>query len=390
MLQRKGIEVSLAVADAVKLARADVISAYPITPQTHIVEELSIHVANGDLDAEFIPVESEHSAMSAAIGSCAAGARTYTATSAQGLALMHEILFIASAMRLPIVMTVANRALSGPISIWNDHSDIMAERDIGWVQLFVEDGQEALELTLAAFKIAEDPRVLLPTCVNMDGFMLTHMIEPIEFPDQKMVDKFLPSFKPAMTLDPENPVTMGPVGVPEVYLESKKQCEQALLDSKAVVKEVLEDVNKTFGRSYDLIEVNGKANAETMFVTMGAQGESTYTAIEKMNGDGVDVGQIRIRLWRPFPVEEFLETIKGVKRLIVIDRAMSPGSVNAPVAQELKTILYGRDDAPEIVNIIAGIGGRDVPVADFEEMYKLAVKGELSETYTLWGLDSDA
>ncbi len=390
MLKRKGIEVSLAVADAVKLSRAEVISAYPITPQTHIVEELSIYVANGELDAEFIPVESEHSAMSAAIGSCAAGARTYTATSAQGLALMHEILFITSAMRLPIVMTVANRALSGPISIWNDHSDIMAERDIGWVQLFVEDGQEALELTIAAFKIAEDPRVLLPTCVNMDGFMLTHMIEPIEFPDQEMVDKFLPPFKPAMTLNPEKPVTMGPVGVPEVYLEAKKQCEQALLDSKAVVKEVLDDVNKTFGRNYDLVEVNGKPNAETMFVTMGSQGESTYTAVEKMNAEGVDVGQIRIRLWRPFPVEEFLETIKGVKKLIVIDRAMSPGSVNAPVAQELKTILYGRDNVPEIVNIIAGIGGRDVPVTDFEEMYKLAAKGELSKTYTLWGLDSDA
>ncbi|MGE4291610.1 MAG: pyruvate ferredoxin oxidoreductase [Desulfovibrio sp.] len=390
MLKRVGIEVSLAVAEAVKLARADVISAYPITPQTHIVEELSHYVANGELDAEFIPVESEHSAMSAAVGSCAAGARTYTATSSQGLALMHEILFIASAMRLPVVMTVANRSLSGPISIWNDHSDIMAERDIGWVQLFVEDGQEALELSIAAFKIAEDHRVLLPTIINMDGFILTHMIEPIEFPDQKTVDDFLPPYEPAMRLDPAHPVSMGPVGVPEVYLEAKKQCEQALLDSKPVVKEVLEELNSLFGREYDLVQTNGKDNAETRFVSMGSLGESVYTAVEQLNAEGKDVGQTRIRLWRPFPVEEFLAACKDAKRLIVIDRAISPGSVCGPVAQELKSVLYGRPDAPEIVNVICGIGGRDVPIEDFKKIYALAQAGKLEKTYTLWGLDSNA
>ncbi|MEF2146013.1 MAG: pyruvate ferredoxin oxidoreductase [Desulfovibrionaceae bacterium] len=390
MLKRVGIEVSLAVAEAVKLAKADVISAYPITPQTHIVEELSHYVANGDLDAEFIPVESEHSAMSAAVGSSAAGARTYTATSAQGLALMHEILFIASAMRLPIVMTVANRSLSGPISIWNDHSDIMAERDIGWIQLFVEDGQEALELSIAAFKIAEDHRVLLPTIVNMDGFILTHMIEPIEFPTQKDVDAFLPPFEPAMRLDPANPVSYGPVGVPEVYLEAKKQCEQALLDSKPVIKEVLNELNKAFGREYDLIQTNGNKGAATRFVSMGSLGESVYSAVENLVEGGEDVGQTRIRLWRPFPVEEFIAACKGAKRLIVIDRAISPGSVNGPVAQEIKTVFYGRPDAPEIVNVICGIGGRDVPVNDFKEIYKLAQAGKLAKTYTLWGLNSNA
>lgn len=390
MLKRVGIEVSLAVAEAVKLARTDVISAYPITPQTHIVEELSHYVANGELDAEFIPVESEHSAMSAAVGSSAAGARTYTATSSQGLALMHEILFIASAMRLPIVMTVANRSLSGPISIWNDHSDIMAERDIGWVQLFVEDGQEALELSFAAFKIAEDHRVLLPTIINMDGFILTHMIEPIEFPTQSTVDAFLPAFEPAMRLDPANPVSMGPVGVPEVYLEAKKQCEQALLGSKPVIKEVLDELNTLFGRDYDLVQTNGKDNAETRFVTMGSLGESVYTAVEGLNADGKDVGQTRIRLWRPFPTEEFIAGCKGAKRLIVIDRAISPGSVCGPVAQEIKSVFYGRPDAPEIVNVICGIGGRDVPIDEFKEIYALAQTGKLGKTYTLWGLDSNA
>ncbi len=390
MLKRIGIEVSLAVAEAVKLARTEVVSAYPITPQTHIVEELSHYVANGELDAEFIPVESEHSAMSAAMGSSAAGARTYTATSAQGLALMYEILFIAPSMRLPIVMTVANRSLSGPISIWNDHSDIMAARDIGWIQLFVEDGQESMEMTLAAFKIAEDHRVLLPIIINMDGFILTHMIEPIEFPDQGTVDKFLPDYKPAMRLDPAKPATWGPVGVPEVYLEAKKQYEQALIDSKPVIKEVLDEVNKLFGRDYDLIQTNGKKGAKTLFVTMGSLGESCYSAVERMVDDGLDVGQVRIRLWRPFPDEEFKAAIKGAERLIVIDRAISPGCQSAPVAQELKAVLYGMKNAPEIVNVVAGIGGRDVPVNDFREMYDLAKAGKLAKTYTLWGLDSNA
>jgi pyruvate ferredoxin oxidoreductase alpha subunit len=389
MSHRLGIETSLAIAEAVKMAKAEVISAYPITPQTHIVEHLSELVANGELDAEFIPVESEHSAMSAAVGAAAAGARVYTATAAQGLALMHEILFCASAMRTPMVMTVANRALSAPISIWNDHSDIMAERDIGWIQLFVEDAQEAFEATIAAFRIAEDHRVLLPVIVNMDGFILSHVIEPVVFPDQAKVDAFLPEFKPAMKLDPANPVTMGPVGMPEVYMEAKVQAEQALLGSKPVVKEVFDAFNKDFDTEYDLVETNGKADGKTMFVTMGSLGETTWTAVEELNADGKDVGQIRIRLWRPFPVEEFKAAAKKAKRLIVIDRAMAPGSICGPVAQELKSIYYGDKDAPEIVNVITGIGGRDVPVADFVSMYKLAKDGKLADTYTIWGVNSN-
>ncbi len=390
MLKRIGIEVSIAVAEAVKLSRTEVISAYPITPQTHIVEELSHYVANGELDAEFIPVESEHSAMSAAIGSQAAGVRTYTATSSQGLALMNEILFIASAMRLPIVMTVANRSLSGPISIWNDHSDIMSVRDIGWIQLFCEDGQEAMEMTVASFKIAEDHRVLLPTIMNMDGFILTHMIEPIEFPEQADIDAYLPEYVPAMKLDTTKPVTYGPVGVPEVYIEAKKQCEQALLNSKPVIEEHLKELSAISGREYNLVESNGKADAETKFVTMGSLGESVMTAVEELGSEGNDVGQIRIRLWRPFPVEEFIAAVNGAKRLVVIDRALSPGSVSGPVAQEIKNVFYGRDDAPEIVNIIAGLGGRDVPIVEFKQMYEMALKGELADTYTIWGLDSNA
>ncbi|WP_457571109.1 pyruvate ferredoxin oxidoreductase [Desulfovulcanus sp.] len=390
MGKRIGTEVSLAVAEAVKLARVDVVSAYPITPQTHIVEELSQIVADGELDAAFIPVESEHSAMSAAIGSAATGARVYTATSSQGLALMHEILFIASSLRLPIVMTVANRSLSGPISIWNDHSDIMAERDIGWVQLFVENGQEALDLTIAAFKIAEDKRVLLPVCVNMDGFILTHMIEPVELPEQELVDKFLPPFEPAMKLDPQKPVTMGPVGVPEIYMEAKKQCEQALINSQPVVEEVLNEWASIFGRNYKLIEKNGPEQPETVFVTMGSLGETVMSTVEELNEQGESVGQVRIRLWRPFPKDEFKQAIKGVKRLIVIDRALCPGSTSGPVAAEIKALLYEESEKPEIINVIAGLGGRDVTRKDFKAMLDKAAKGELKDDYTIWGVRSHA
>lgn len=245
-------------------------------------------------------------------------------------------------------------------------------------------------MTIGAFKIAEDKRVLLPVAVNMDGFILTHMIEPIEFPDQKAVDKFLPAYKPQLKLDPKKPVTFGPVGVPEVYIEAKKQCEQALLDSQAVVEEVFGQLKALTGRSYKPIETNGKKKAKTLFVTMGSLGESTWTAVEGLNKAGEDVGQVRIRLWRPFPAKEFRAACKGAKKLIVIDRAVSPGSVCGPVAQEIKSVFYGHKDAPEIVNVIAGLGGRDVPIDEFQEMYRLAKQGKLAKTYTLWGLDSNA
>ncbi len=384
-----GLEVSLAVAEAVKQARADVISAYPITPQTHIVEELSVHVANGELDAEYIPVESEHSAMSAAIGASAAGARTYTATSAQGLALMHETLFIASGMRFPIVMTVANRSLSAPISIWNDHSDIMSERDIGWVQLFAENGQEAYELSIAVFKIAEDHRVLLPVCLNIDGFILTHMIEPITFLDQQKIDEFLPPFEPAMTLNPESPVTMGPVGVPEVYTESRKQSEQALWASEQVVREVFEQWNTQFDHEYKLIEKNGDPQGKTLFITMGSQGETTMEAVEELQNQGESVGQLRIRLWRPFPKKDFLKAIEGTDMLIIVDRALSLGSYSGPVAQEVRALLYDQNVKPKIYNVIAGLGGRDVTVNDFKEMFAQARQDQLDPNYTIWGVYSD-
>lgn len=378
MGQRVGLEVSLACAEAVGLCNADVIAAYPITPQTHIVEHLSELVAGGQLDAEFVPVESEHSAMSCCIGSSAAGARTFTSTSSQGLALMHEILFIAPALRLPIVMAIANRSLSGPISIWNDHSDIMAERDIGWIQTFAENGQEVVDLTLHAFKVAEDKRVCLPMAVNLDGFILTHVIEPIEMPDQEEVDAYLPPFEPSQSLDPANPISMGMVGMPEVYTEAKKATMAALEDSYSVIMEHWEGMAEQFGRTYKPIESYRTDDADTVFVTMGSLGETVMSAVDQMRDDGMKVGQVRIRLWRPFPVEEFMKAIAGAKTLVVIDRALSPGLPAGPVATELRGLMYAKGAKQYVANFVCGLGGRDVTRSQFIEMLDTAQKAAAS------------
>jgi pyruvate ferredoxin oxidoreductase alpha subunit len=372
MAKRVGMEVSIAISEAVKLANVDVISAYPITPQTHIVEHLSEFVNDGELQSAFIPVESEHSALSAALGSSAVGARTYTATSSQGLALMHEIMFVAASLRLPLVMSVVNRALSGPINIWNDLSDIMAERDTGWVQLFAINGQEAFDLTLQAFKIAEDPRVLLPVAVNLDGFILSHVIEPIELLEQQEVDQFLTPFKPTLRLDPEKPVSLGAFGSPDVYIEVKKQLDEALIGSQKVVTEVWKDFGRLFGRNYKPVESYKTKDAETLLITMGSISETAMMAVDALREKGRKVGLIHIRLWRPFPFKEFLQAIKGVKVLAVLDRALVPGGVGGPVGLEVKSALFGKDQAPYVAEFVAGLGGRDLTVETFVEVAEKA------------------
>jgi pyruvate ferredoxin oxidoreductase alpha subunit len=368
MAKRVGIEVSLAVSEAVMLANVDVIAAYPITPQTHIVEHLSELVADGHLDAEFIPVESEHSAMSTCCGSAAAGARTYTATSSQGQALMLEICYIASALRLPIVMSVANRSLSGPISIWNDHSDMMMSRDTGWIQTVAENGQEAFDLTLHAFRVAEDPRVLLPVINNLDGFTLTHVIEPIEMLDQKEVDRYLPPYQPQMRLDPENPISIGPVGMPEVYTEAKKVQDEAIKNAKQVIIEAWQEFGDLFGRYYKPVETYRTDGAETLLVTMGSLSETAMTAVDHMRANGKDVGLVRIRLFRPFPFEEFLAAVEGAKQIAVMDRALGLNGAGGPLATEVKAALYDEPERPYIWNYVAGLAGRDVTIENFVEM----------------------
>ncbi len=369
MNQKKGIEVSIALSESVKLCRFEAISAYPITPQTHIVEHLSELVADGELDAEFITIESEHSALSACVGASATGARTFTSTSSQGLELMHEILFITSGLRLPIVMAVANRALSSPLSIWNDHGDVMAARDAGWIQIFCENGQEAVDSIIIATKSAEDRRVLLPAMVNIDGFILSHVVEPVEIPDQNAVDAFLPPYEPVYTLHPDKPVTMGAYALPELYTEARYAQEQALIGSKAVIKEVLENFGKAFGRSYRIVETYNCDKADTVFIAMGSMNENIMTAIDELKSRGIEAGLVKIRLFRPFPGDELAEALSGKKRIIVIDRAMPGGAMNGPVFNEISSLANTRGLKAILSNFIIGLGGRDVIPGEFIEMY---------------------
>lgn len=367
---RVGIEVSLAVSEAVKLANADVVAAYPITPQTHIVEHLAELVANGELDAEFIPVESEHSAMSACLGSAATGARTFTATAGQGLELMHEVVFVASSLRLPIVMAVANRALSAPLSVWGDHSDAMAVRDTGWIQIFVENGQEAVDQIICAFRIAEDHRVLLPVMVHVDGFHLSHMVEPIIFPEQNEVKEFLPPLNYPFPLNPNKPVTMGDFAPPVIYTETKWAQEINVEKSKEVVLEIWKEFATKFGRDYKPIECYRCEDCDTLLMTMGSFSETAMTAVDRMRDAGQKVGLFRIRLWRPFPYEELRQTVKDTSTLIILDRAISYGGPGGPVASEIRSALYSLEKRPKVVGFVGGLGGRDISPSDFAEIVK--------------------
>jgi len=368
MPKRVGMEVSLAIGEAAMLADVDVVAAYPITPQTHIVEHLAELVANGELNANYIPVESEHSAMSACLGSAAVGARTFTATAGQGLELMHEVLFVASSMQLPIVMAVANRALSAPLSVWGDHSDVMATRDTGWIQIFTENGQEVFDNILCAFRIAEDKRVLLPVMVNLDGFHLSHMIEPILIEDQDKVDKFLPKNNYPYPLDPEKPLSMGTFAPPVIYSEAKKAQEVNLQASKKVITEVWDEYNKIFGRQYKPVETYRTEDAKTILLTMGSFSETAMATVDKMRNAGQSVGVARLRLWRPFPTNELRQAVGNAETLVVFDRALSFGGQAGPVCSEVRSALYNEAKRPKVVNIVGGLGGRDVTVAGFEEI----------------------
>lgn len=389
MGKRVGLEVTVAVAEAVALCRIDMAGVYPITPQSHIAEHLSTLLADGKLDAEFVTVESEHSAMSAVIGASGAGARTYTATSSQGLMLMHELLPIASAMRLPICMGIANRAVSGPLNILNDHSDIMPQRDAGWIVVFAENGQEAIDLSIQAFKIAEHKDVMLPVCVNIDGFQLTHMVEPVEMPTQEEVDKFLPPFVPHATLHPARPVTMGAFAMADYFTEIMKAKDEAVRASKKVVQDVFDEWGRKFGRPYKLVETYLADDAEILMLTMGSMGETAQIAIDELRAKGVKAGLVKLRLWRPFPFEELKAIIKNVKKLIVTDRAVSFGGPGGPVFSEIKSALYAETQRLLLYNYIIGLGGRDVQVKEFVAMFENVLAdtaNKAADTYEFWGV----
>jgi len=372
---KKVTEASQAVAEAVKLCRPEVIPVYPITPQTHIPERISDFVNNGEFDCEMIYVESEHSALSAALGASAGGVRSYTATASQGLALMHEILHVVSGMRLPVVMNVANRALSAPINIWNDHQDSMSARDTSWIQLYVESAQEALDTTVMAFKIAEDHKVLLPAMVCLDGFTLSHVYEPVDVPDQKSVDAWLPKFKPKFQLDPKNPTTMGPIGYPDSFMDFKKQQQDAFTASLSIIKKVNADFKKSFGRGYGngLIEPYKLADAEYVFIGLGTVCGTARAIIDKMRKQGKNVGMLKLKSFRPFPTVDIVSALKGKKAVAIFDKAVSFGN-NGPVYTEIEASFCDEKQKPLIHSFVAGLGGRDITLDHIENAFNKIMK----------------
>lgn len=359
------------VAEAIRQAAPDVIPAYPITPQTTVVEELSKMVANGRLHAEYVNVESEHSAMSAAVGASAAGARVATATSSQGLALMWEELHIAAGMRLPIVMFNANRALSAPINIHCDHSDVMGARDTGWVILFAETAQEAYDNTLMSFRIAEHPDVLLPVMTTADGFITTHSIDRAQVMDDATVTSFLGDYVPTLDLlDFENPVSHGNFsGLGGPYFEFKKQQRNAIDASMPVIKSVGAEFSALSGRPFDVVEGWGMEDAEVAIVVIGSTAGNARHVARQMRSQGVKAGVLKIRVFRPFPAEEIKAALKGVKAVAVLDRSESFGAEGGPVFLEVRSALYDLDTRVPVVNYIYGLGGSDVRIELLESVY---------------------
>ncbi len=332
-----------AVSWGVMLARAEVISAYPITPQTTIVEELSVLCADGRLAAKFIPVESEHSAMACCIGAAATGVRTFTATSSQGLALMHEMLHWASGARLPIVMANVSRALGSPFNIWGEQSDSLAQRDTGWLQIYCESNQEVLDTVIQAFKIAES--VYLPVMLVLDAFILSHTAEPVDIPDQELVDSFLPPYRPQWRLDPKEPRTFGCVATPDYFMEFRYKMHQAMLASKEVCGQVDEEFGRLLHRQYGLIEPYYCEDAEVILVTAGSVTSTARVAIDELRRAGFKVGLLKLRLFRPFPREEIKEVVKNAEKLAVLDRNLSAG-IGGIFAQEMRAALANWPNHP--------------------------------------------
>jgi len=375
------IEGSYAVAEAVRLCRPQVISAYPITPQTHIVEALASMVADCKLDAEYICVESEFSALSACIGASTAGSRTYSATTSQGLALMYEVCFNAAGMRLPIVMTIANRAMSAPLSIWNDQQDSISLRDSGWIQLYAEDNQEALDLHLLAYRICEDHEILLPAFVCFDGFILSHTYEPVDMPSQEEVDAYLPAFNPYQRLDAKDPISFGMYATPDYYMEFRYENQRAMLRTKKKIIEYGTLFKEQFGRDYSgLIEGYKLEDAEIALVAMGSICGTVKDAIDEMRNDGIKVGLLKIRCFRPFPEEEIAAALAHVRTVAILDKNVSLGSKGA-VGLEIKDALYGSSIA--VYDYILGLGGRDIRKKDIRAITKLAEQGSGDMFYGL-------
>jgi pyruvate ferredoxin oxidoreductase alpha subunit len=363
----KQIEGSYAVADVVALCRPNVISAYPITPQTHIVEGLASIVEEGHLDAEFVNVESEFSAASVVLGASAAGARAYTATTSQGLLLMSEVIYCIAGMRLPIVLTCANRAISAPLSIWNDHQDSMAVRDAGWIQLHAEDNQEAADLHMQAFKIAE--QTFLPVMVCMDGFILTHAYEPVDIPEQKEVDDFLPTFKPRHIVDPRWPRGIGLFADPRFYMETRYILHRALEKSEETIKEVSAEFAKNFGReSGGFIKTYKLKDADVAIVSMGSVVGTIKDLIDRLEEEGKKVGLLQICSYRPFPRNEVYRALRDKMNIVVLEKCISLGRGGILASDVRWSFPRAEKKDRNISSFIAGLGGRNIPIDDLRYM----------------------
>ncbi len=383
------IEGTHAASHAVKLARVQVIAAYPITPQTSVVEKLSEIVSDGELDAKFIKVESEHSAMACCIGASVSGARAFTATSSQGLALMHELLHWAAGGRLPIVMVNVNRAMAPPWSIYVDHNDSLSQRDTGWLQFYAESNQEVTDTVLQAYKIAE--AVSLPVMINLDAFVLSHTSEPVALPKQELVDEFLPARKAGFKVDTSDPKAFGALIGPEAYMEMRYKLYQGMDEAREVIREVDREFATRFGRSYGgLVEEYCTEDAEVVLMTSATAVSTSRIAVDELRSMGFPVGLMKVRAFRPFPVEEIRALAGHVKKIGVLDRNVSFGATGI-IYQETKAVLYNASVRPAVFGFIAGLGGRDITPETIKEMFSYVMNHDEPESETVWiGLKTEA
>jgi pyruvate ferredoxin oxidoreductase alpha subunit len=399
----QGLNGDEAVALAVKQSDVDVVAAYPITPQTIIVEKLSEYVANGEVETEYVCTESEHSAMAACLAASATGARVFTATASAGLALMHEMLFVTSGCRAPVVMAVANRALSAPLNIHGDHSDAMAERDSGWIQIYAENAQEVYDSTIQAFRIAEHLDVQLPVMMGLDGFIVSHTLENVRVLEDEAVKEFVKTrqFPVVLThdgktvpfkLDPGTPMTMGPVALPNYYFEFKRQQEEAMKNALEVIEQIHAEYAQLTGRSYGdgLLEKYKTEDAEIVIICVGSTAGTVKTVVDELRNSGVKAGLLRIRTYRPFPVKELVEGLRKAKAVAVMDRSMSFGGNGGAVFHEVRHGLYDAASHPYIVNYIYGLGGRDTSPTQirkiFEDLQKILQTRQIGDLVRYVGL----
>ncbi|KRQ86208.1 Pyruvate synthase subunit PorA [Caloramator mitchellensis] len=385
MAKRVSLSGNEAVAYGMKQINPDVVAAFPITPSTEVPQYFSQFVANGEVDTEFVPVESEHSAMSACIGAAAAGGRVMTATASAGLALMWEMLYVGASMRLPMVLAVTNRALSGPINIHNDHSDTMGARDSGWIQLYGESAQEAYDNLMQAIRIGEHKDVQLPVMVCYDGFITSHAVENLEMLDDEDVKKFVGVKREApFALLGQDPISMGPLDLPNHYFEHKRLQAEAMKNAKKVILEVAAEYEKLTGRKYSFFEEYKMEDAEAAIVVINSTAGTAKFVVDNLRAQGKKVGLIKIRVFRPFPAEEIAEALKNVKAVAVMDKADSFSAAGGPLFTEIRSAMYGKVDGKIITNYIYGLGGRDVRSENIEQVYSDLFKAIETGKYEIY------